>query len=232
MSKQNFAPPSSIWTGRCWTPGYDLAACADKALSLRLAGAYDGRVPDVYRKRHSEALKPEPSRPERARRISKRFCASILPITRSTAPSTRGFFPGVEKTIRTLHERGYLLAVLSNKTEATAKKIIDRYFPDAPFLRRLGQQWCKAAQARDGCRILASERARLQAEEVFYVGDGDTGHGVCQPHGLLCRRGDLGLPSGGGAEALRRGRAVFVHGRDSSVSSVEGFQRHPKKHKR
>ena len=131
------------------------------------------RIPDVHRKRHSEACSQ--SCPARNKRedIQKvlNFYLSYYP--EHCAEHTR-FFLGVEETIRTLHERGYLLAVLSNKTEATAKKIIDRYFPDAPFCVVWGNNGVRPLKpATDAGYLLLSELG-CEPEEVFYVGDGDT----------------------------------------------------------
>ena len=122
------------------------------------------------------------------------------------------FFPGVEKTIRTLHERCYLLAVLSNKTEATAKKIIDRYFPDAPFCVVWGNNGVRPLKpATDAGYLLLSELG-CGPEEVFYVGDGDTDMEFASRMGFFAAGATWGYRP---AEVLKR------CGADALFSSME-----------
>ncbi|MDE7127721.1 MAG: HAD hydrolase-like protein, partial [Bacteroidales bacterium] len=43
-------------------------------------------------------------------------------------------FPGIEKTIRGLHERGIRLAIISDQPQAVAEQLVARYLPDIPFV--------------------------------------------------------------------------------------------------
>ena len=84
------------------------------------------------------------------------------------------FFPGVPETIKELKNRGYALAVLSNKTEATAKKIIAEYFPDAPFCVVWGNNGVRPLKPATDAGELLLQELHCAPEEVFYLGDGDT----------------------------------------------------------
>lgn len=84
------------------------------------------------------------------------------------------FYPAVEKTIAELKRRGYNLAVLTNKTEAPAKKIIDHYFPDAPFSIVWGNNGRRALKPAPDAGELLLKELGCRADEVFYMGDGDT----------------------------------------------------------
>ena len=174
MSKQKFRTAVFDLDGTLLDTLYDLAACADKALSHC---GLPGHTMEEYRtyigngipKLVARAVPPGTSEEDTQKVLN--FYLSYYP--EHCAEHTR-FFLGVEETIRTLHERGYLLAVLSNKTEATAKKIIDRYFPDAPFCVVWGNNGVRPLKpATDAGYLLLSELG-CEPEEVFYVGDGDT----------------------------------------------------------
>ena len=111
-----------------------------------------------------------------------------------------------------LHERGYLLAVLSNKTEATAKKIIERYFPDAPFRVVWGNNGVRPLKpATDAGYLLLSELG-CEPEEVFYVGDGDTDMEFASRMGFFAAGATWGYRP---AEVLKR------CGADALFSSME-----------
>ena len=73
-------------------------------------------------------------------------------------------YPGVPEMLERLLQHGFALGVLSNKTEATAQKIVRTYFPDVPFRCVLGRV--------DGRPVL--EALGLPAGEVAYAGDSGT----------------------------------------------------------
>lgn len=83
-------------------------------------------------------------------------------------------YPGVAETIAELKRRGYKLAVLTNKTETPAKKIIDHYFPDAPFSVVWGNNGMRALKPAPDAGELLLKELGCRADEVFYMGDGDT----------------------------------------------------------
>ena len=212
MSKQKFRTAVFDLDGTLLDTLYDLAACADKALSHC---GLPGHTMEEYRtyigngipKLVERAVPPGTSEEDIKKVL--RFYLAYYP--EHCAEHTR-FFPGVEKTIRTLHERGYLLAVLSNKTEATAKKIIDRYFPDAPFRVVWGNNGVRPLKpATDAGYLLLSELG-CEPEEVFYVGDGDTDMEFASRMGFFAAGATWGYrPSG-----------VLKHcGADALFSSME-----------
>ena len=174
MSTQKFRAAVFDLDGTLLDTLYDLAACADKALSTC---GYPGRSMEEYRtfigngipKLIARAVPPEASEEDTQRVLE--FYLDYYP--EHCAEHTR-FFPGVEETIRALRERGYLLAVLSNKTEATTKKIIERYFPDAPFQIVWGNNGVRPLKPATDAGFLLLDELGCEAGEVFYLGDGDT----------------------------------------------------------
>lgn len=84
------------------------------------------------------------------------------------------FFPGVEALIKKLHAAGFTLGVLSNKTERTAIKIIDHYFPAHPFSLVWGNNGVRPLKPAPDAGYLLMQELGCKADEIAYIGDGDT----------------------------------------------------------
>ena len=84
------------------------------------------------------------------------------------------YFPGVKEFLQALSGKGIRLAVISNKTEGTGKKIMDHYFPDFEWAFVWGNNGQRPLKPRLEAGQLACEALQLQPEEILYVGDGDT----------------------------------------------------------
>lgn len=84
------------------------------------------------------------------------------------------YFPGTMEFLRKLEEKGLRLAVLSNKTEATCKKVVLHYFPDVPWAFVWGNDGRRPLKPKKEAGILACEVLNLQPDEIVYVGDGDS----------------------------------------------------------
>lgn len=84
------------------------------------------------------------------------------------------YFPGTREFLSVLREKGIRLAVISNKTEPTSKKIMDHYFSDFEWAFVWGNNGVRPLKPRLEAGQLACETLGLQPEEILYVGDGDT----------------------------------------------------------
>ena len=84
------------------------------------------------------------------------------------------YFPGVMEFLRKLEEKGIRLAVLSNKTETTCKKVVSHYFSDVPWEFIWGNDGERPLKPKKEAGILACELLYLQPGEIVYVGDGDS----------------------------------------------------------
>ena len=83
-------------------------------------------------------------------------------------------YPGVAELLEKLQGAGYALAVLSNKTERTAQRIISHFFPQTPFRFVWGNNGVRPLKpAPDAGEALCRELG-LMPEEIMYVGDGDS----------------------------------------------------------
>lgn len=84
------------------------------------------------------------------------------------------FFPGVERLIEKLHGAGYKLGVLSNKTERTTIRIIDHFFPSHPFSLVWGNNGTRPLKPAPDAGYLLMRELDCHADEIVYIGDGDT----------------------------------------------------------
>lgn len=84
------------------------------------------------------------------------------------------FFPGIPELLKALEDAGYVLAVLSNKTETITKKIIQHYMSHVPFTFVWGNNGTRPLKPALDAGALACETLGLKPEEILYFGDGDT----------------------------------------------------------
>ena len=84
------------------------------------------------------------------------------------------YYPGVRELLKALEEKGFYLAVISNKTERTALKITDHYFADVPWKFVRGNNGQRPLKPALEAGYLALEALNVKPEEILYVGDGDT----------------------------------------------------------
>lgn len=84
------------------------------------------------------------------------------------------YFPGAREFLRLLAANGIRLAVISNKTEGTCKKIVEHYFPEYDWAFVWGNNGTRPLKPATEAGALACETLGLAPEEILYVGDGDT----------------------------------------------------------
>lgn len=84
------------------------------------------------------------------------------------------YYPGVKEMLAELSTAGLMLGVLSNKTEATAQKIISAYFPNVKFDFVLGRAEGRPLKPDPGAAAPVLETLGLPPEEIAYAGDSGT----------------------------------------------------------
>lgn len=84
------------------------------------------------------------------------------------------YFPGTLEFLDVLTAKGMKLAVISNKTETTAQKVMAHYFSDYTWEFVWGRTEGRPLKPAKEAGILACEALGLQPEEILYVGDGDS----------------------------------------------------------
>lgn len=101
-------------------------------------------------------------------------------------------YPGIPELLNTLQEKGYKLAVASNKYQAATEKLISHFFPGINFVAVFGQ--------REGIKVKPDPTvvyeiisiAGTGKEEVLYVGDS----GVDMQTALNCGVTSVGVTWG------------------------------------
>jgi len=83
-------------------------------------------------------------------------------------------YPGVEALLAGLDQLGLTLGVLSNKTEATARKIIASFFPGVPFRCVFGRVDGRPLKPDPAAAAPVLDALSLTAREIVYVGDSGT----------------------------------------------------------
>ncbi len=95
------------------------------------------------------------------------------------------YYPGVREFLQQLAEKGIRLAIISNKTETTGKKVIAHYFPDVDWAFVWGNNYQRPLKPATEAGVLACEELGVKPEEVLYVGDGDTDMEFASKMGFL-----------------------------------------------
>lgn len=75
-------------------------------------------------------------------------------------------------TLKTLKEKGFLLAVSTNKIEDAAKKIIDKYF-EGVFITVCGDNNIRKKKPAPDSIIEIKRRINCDLKEIYYVGDSE-----------------------------------------------------------
>jgi phosphoglycolate phosphatase len=116
-------------------------------------------------------------------------------------------FPGIYPVLRELSQRGLPLAVLSNKPDAMTKEMVERLFPDIPFIALRGDSPGKAKKPHPGQAIEIAARLSLPISEWAFVGDS----GVDMETGNSCGMTTIGVLWGyRGEEELLNAGAMFL----------------------
>lgn len=83
-------------------------------------------------------------------------------------------YPGVREMVDILAARGIPLVVLSNKTEATAQKIVRHFFPNGEFAAAFGRVPDRPLKPHIDAAKPVMETLHLSPEEIAYAGDSNT----------------------------------------------------------
>ena len=82
-------------------------------------------------------------------------------------------YEGVPQLLNALHDRGYKLAVITNKPADQAKRVMDTLLPGAPLDVVWGQQPPFAVKPDPAVYYHVCDLLGVQAEETLYCGDSD-----------------------------------------------------------
>ncbi len=94
-------------------------------------------------------------------------------------------YPGIREMLSGLSGQGLALGVLSNKTQATAQKIIARYFPGAGFRFVFGRVDGRPLKPDPGAAEPVLAALDVPPAEIAYVGDSGSDMAFARAVGML-----------------------------------------------
>ena len=83
-------------------------------------------------------------------------------------------YPGMEKTVAALRERGIRTAVLSNKPDAWTQAIVSSLFPEGSFDRCYGQSPLFPRKPSPAGALKIAQELSLVPGKILYIGDTNT----------------------------------------------------------
>ena len=103
--------------------------------------------------------------------VVEKVLSIYRPVYRDHCVERTAPYPGVETLLRTLADRGVPMAVLTNKSEDTARRIISHFFPDIPFVCVHGRVDGYPLKPDAGAAARLLEKTGLQPGDIAFVGD-------------------------------------------------------------
>lgn len=94
-------------------------------------------------------------------------------------------YPGIDHLLRTLHERGFLLAIVSNKLQAGVDELYEAYFRGVVDVAIGEREGVRRKPAPDMVH-LALQELRIYACEAIYVGDSEVDLATARAASLPC----------------------------------------------
>ncbi len=95
------------------------------------------------------------------------------------------YYPGVREFLDHLRGRGYLVGVITNKTQETAEKIVSAYFPGNDFAILWGNNGTRPLKPSLESAELACRTLEVEPGQVLFVGDGDTDMAFASKAGFI-----------------------------------------------
>lgn len=93
---------------------------------------------------------------------------------RENCTTFTAYYPGVREFLKDLDAKKYKIGVITNKTQKTAERVINHYFPDVYFDLLWGNNGVRPLKPSIESAKLACETLELEPDEILFVGDGDT----------------------------------------------------------
>lgn len=92
--------------------------------------------------------------------------------TKSGSPKTK-IYDGIKKVLVTLKNKGYKIAVLTNKPQETTDKIIEKYFDFVEFDAVIGSTSSRKRKPDKEETVKLMQRFNACNDDVYFVGDGE-----------------------------------------------------------
>ena len=117
-------------------------------------------------------------------------------------------YDGVPELLHGLAARGIMLGMVTNKTEATARRVMAHYFPEVPFRFIWGNNGVRPLKPAPESGKLMLRELGLTPEQIAFTGDGDTDMAFASALGFWALGASWGYRPRHGAGGTGRGRAA------------------------
>ena len=125
-------------------------------------------------------------------------------------------YDGVPELLHGLAARGIMLGMVTNKTEATARRVMAHYFPEVPFRFIWGNNGVRPLKpAPESGKLMLCELG-LTPEQIAFIGDGDTDMAFASA---------LGFWALGACWGYRPREVLMEHGADALLETPEELQK-------
>lgn len=93
--------------------------------------------------------------------------------TNSGSPKTK-IYEGIKEVLITLKNKGFKIAVLTNKPQETTDKIVEKYFDFVKFDAVIGSTSTRKRKPDKEETLKLMQKFNISNEDVYFVGDGET----------------------------------------------------------
>ena len=127
--------------------------------------------------------------PEKEREVMERFLINYQLIqSKQTKP-----FPGIVEMLKTFQDKGYYLAIASNKPQILLDPIVKQLFPDIKFAATLGQRTNTPEKPNPHIIFEIMNICKVEAKDCLYIGDSEYDYKTAHNAGIDCVIGKYGF---------------------------------------
>jgi phosphoglycolate phosphatase len=83
-------------------------------------------------------------------------------------------YPGAKEFVNRCKEKGYLVGMITNKSQPTTERLINKFFEEGTFAILWGNDGIRPPKPSLASAELACKTLGVAPEEVLFIGDGDT----------------------------------------------------------
>ena len=126
---------------------------------------------------------------DKEREVMERFLVNYQIIqSKQTKP-----FPGIVEMLKTFQDKGYYLAIASNKPQILLDPIVKQLFPDINFAATLGQRINTPEKPNPHIIFEIMKICKVDANDCLYIGDSEYDYKTAHNAGIDCVIGKYGF---------------------------------------
>ena len=126
---------------------------------------------------------------DKEREVMERFLVNYQIIqSKQTKP-----FPGIVEMLKTFQDKGYYLAIASNKPQILLDPIVKQLFPDIKFAATLGQRTNTPEKPNPHIIFEIMNICKVEAKDCLYIGDSEYDYKTAHNAGIDCVIGKYGF---------------------------------------